>query len=273
MIKLGLERRDWILLFGALISFGCIWLAVREINWMVVHPSFLTGYILAILALSLGFLAIRKRLPGLPIGSASTWLKVHVTSGVVLLFVFWLHLGTIWPSGPFEQIFALSFYLLIGSGLVGRLLQKGLPLVLASTGGEVILERIPREVIRIREQIEDLLIECSAETGELSLALAYEESLAWYFRRPRFVLSSIFGLPRGRHWFNNQAAILERSLSSNQQPYLDQVKILASRKYFLDQHYALQNILKYWLFLHIPAAVFFYVFAIWHTVLVHIYAQ
>ncbi len=273
MTKIALERRDWILLGGGLAVTAAIWLALGQTNWMIIHPAVLTGYTLAAIALSLGLYGVRKRLPGLPIGKASTWLKLHVASGLVLLFAFWLHLGTFWPSGLFEQILALSFYIAIVSGLLGRVIQKTLPLAIASIGDQVILERIPRDIIGLRERVETCLIDCATETGELSLTVAYEETLAWYFRQPRFTWSTLVGMSRGRHWFRNQATILERTLSAKQLPYLEQIKALAARKHVLDRHYALQHMLKAWLFLHIPSATVFAIAAIWHIALVHIYAQ
>ncbi len=273
MIASAPDRRDMALLLGGITALGLIWLATRQISWMVIHPSFLSGYLLALIAISLSFLALRKRLPGLPIGKASTWLKLHVVSGSVLLPVFWLHLGTFWPTGLFEQGLTTLFYALIITGVVGRLLQKVIPILLTSSGYETILERIPRDIIRLRERVEKLLIDCSAETGKRSLATAYEQSFAWYFRQPRFVLASALGVPRGRHWFTNQAKALERSLDKKELDYLERMKALALRKQLLDLHYAKQSLLRYWLFLHVPLAVAFYVAALWHIALVHVYAQ
>lgn len=273
MITSILDRRDSILLLTGLMVTSLIWLATRHVSWMVIHPSFLTGYLLALIAFSQGLLTLRKRLPGLPIGVASTWLKLHVVSGIVLLPVFWLHLGKVWPNGLFEQGLAFLFYLMALTGIMGRLLQKILPIALASSGREVTLERIPGDIIRLREAIERLLIECSEETGKRSLAVAYEQSLAWYFRRPRFIVSCLFGTARGRHWYNNQANVLERALGTKEKVYLERLSTLARQKHLLDLHYAQQSLLRYWLFLHVPIAVAFYVGVTWHMALVHIYAQ
>ena len=84
----------------------------------------------------MALLPLRRRLPGLPIGLMSTWLRVHVVIGVVLLPVFWLHIGRLWPNGLFEQLLAAAFYVVVLSGLSGRLLQKILPTNLTSAGGE-----------------------------------------------------------------------------------------------------------------------------------------
>ncbi|MGH1482665.1 MAG: hypothetical protein ACRBM6_28795 [Geminicoccales bacterium] len=268
-----LDRRDKVLLISGLLVASLIWVATQQISWMVIHPAFLSGYLLAVIAATQGLFTLRKRLPGLPIGAASTWLKLHVVGGLVLLPVFWLHLGKVWPNGLFEQGLACLFYLMILTGILGRLLQKALPIALATSGGEVNFERIPGDIIRLRHAVEQLLIDCAAETGKRSLALAYEQSLGWYFRRPRFLFSCFFGMARGRHWYNNQARVLERTLGADEQGYLEKMSALASKKHLLDLHYAQQGLLRYWLFLHTPIAVAFYVGVIWHIMLVHLYAQ
>lgn len=267
------DRRDQVLLISGLAATALIWLSAREIGWRVIHPSFLSGYLLAFIVAAQGFLSLRKRLPGLPIGAASTWLKLHVVGGVVLLPVAWLHVETLWPTGLFEQGLALLFYLLTLSGILGRLLQKALPMSLASSGGEVIFERIPGEIIRLRQAAERQLIEYAEKTGKGSLTAAYEETLAWYFRRPRFMLSYLLGMARGRHWFNNQARVIAGVLGADEKPYLDRLSALALRKHLLDLHYAQQSLLRSWLFLHVPVAVAFYTGVVWHVLLVHIYAQ
>lgn len=266
-------RRDAALLTAGLTVVTAVWLAGRHISWMIVHPSFLTGYVLVALLLASAMLALRKRLPGMPIGIVSTWLKLHVTIGLVILPIFWLHIGRLWPNGLFEQGLAGIFYALVATGAGGRLLQKILPQGLATAGGEVILERIPGEIISLRGDVERLLVACSEETGKTTLAMAYEQTLAWYFRRPRFFVGHVMGMSKARHWFDNRVGGLERSLDAVERGYLDRIRVLAESKHVLDYHYTLQSLLRGWLFLHVPIAAAFYVLAGWHVVLVHVYAQ
>lgn len=252
---------------------AAVFLASRHVDWRIIHHAFLTGYILALLAFTMLFLSCRKALPALPLGLVSTWLKLHVGTGLLLMPVFWLHIGHIWPNGVFEQLLACLFYSALLSGIAGRALQKILPTNLTATGGEVTRERIPREIIGIRLEVERLLVDSADETGKRSLAMAYEQTLAWYFRKPRFLIAHIIGATSGQHWFDHHAARLALSLDRTERGYLDQIRGLADQKHKLDHHYALQSLLRYWLFFHVPAATAFYVFVIWHIALVHVYAQ
>ena len=65
---------------------------------------------------------------------------------------------------------------------------------------------------------------------------------------------------------------LRRYLNETERGVLDQVEQLAFRKNQLDAHFALQSVLKLWLFVHIPAAVLLLALALWHLLVVNIYA-
>lgn len=256
-----------------LLTLAAVAVARQHVDWRIVHHDFLTGYILAVLVFTMLLLTWRKSLPALPVGLMSTWLKLHVGTGLLLMPVFWLHIGKAWPNGVFEQLLAGLFYMALLSGIAGRLLQRILPTNLTTAGGEVTRERIPREIIGLRLEVEQLLVDCAEKTGKRSLAMAYEQTLAWYFRKPRFMLAYAIGASTGRHWFDHHAQRLALSLDPTERSYLDQIRELAAKKHGLDHHYALQSLLRRWLFVHVPAAVAFYVFAIWHIALVHVYAQ
>ena len=54
---------------------------------------------------------------------------------------------------------------------------------------------------------------------------------------------------------------------------LSQIEALALRKSQLDAHYALQSVLKFWLFFHVPAATLLVLLGSWHLLVVNIYAR
>lgn len=256
-----------------MLTFAAVFLATQQVDWRIIDHAFLTGYMLAALVLSMTLLSVRKQLPALPFGLMSTWLRLHVVIGVVLLPAFWLHIGKAWPNGLFEQILAGVFYIVVLSGFAGRLMQKILPINLATSGSEVTRERIPREIIGLRLEVERLIVACAEDTGKRSLAVGYEQTLAWYFRRPRFLLAHIIGASTARHWFDHHTSRLSLTLDGVERGYLDQIRALAEQKHVLDLHRALQGLLRGWLFAHVPAATAFYVFVTWHIALVHVYAQ
>ena len=178
-----------------------------------------------------------------------------------------------WPGGHYERALALCFYTVMLSGIAGYVLQRLLPRRLTHLEGEVIYERIPSEVFTLRERVEALVLKGVQDAGADTLGRYYLESLHWFFRRPRFFLSHLFGSARGARWIRGHVGALRRYLNETERAALDQIESLALRKNQLDAHYALQSVLKLWLFVHIPSAVLLIVLAFWHLLVVNIYSR
>ena len=123
----------------------------------------------------------------------------------------------------------------------------------------------------IKEDVESLILKCTEETGTSTLGEHYLETLNWYFQKPRFFISNVFGSQISRHWVRQQCIILERFLSQKEREYLDKLYMLAEKKRQIDFHYALQTLLKTWLLVHIPVAVAVMAMVIWHLILILVF--
>jgi hypothetical protein len=231
-----------------------------------------TGWILFAVMVLLAAFNARKKLSMLPLGRARTWLLAHMAGGLLALVLFWIHTGTVWPHGLYLKALAACFYLVSTSGIIGYLLQRIYPKQLTDTGFEIIYEKIPAEITTLREQAGTVVLACTKETGADTLARHYVETLDWYFRRPRFFISHLVGGRKARAWHRQQCATVQRYLDDKGRAFLDQLTRLAERKHDLDVHYALQTILKGWLLIHLPLAVATMTLAVWHVILVHVYA-
>ena len=235
-------------------------------------PAILTGYLQLALLMGLALFAARKRLSMIPVGRASIWMTVHVLAGLLVAAVFWLHSGTVWPGGLYEQVLTALFYIVIVTGILGYVLQTVLPARLTQSGHEIIYERIPVELARLRAAAHEIVLACAEETGSDALAQHYDEVLHWYFQKPRFFLSHAVGAMRAQHWLHHNASGVERYLNEKGMHYHRQLYDLAHEKCSVDLHYAQQSLMKWWLFAHIPPAAALMVFAIWHLILVNVYA-
>src|SRR5262249_28096801 len=71
----------------------------------------LSGWPLLALMCALAFFNWRKKLSMVPVGRASLWLGMHVVGGFLAIGIFFLHTGTVWPTGAYEQVLAALFYL------------------------------------------------------------------------------------------------------------------------------------------------------------------
>lgn len=246
-----------------------------EIRWSadsLGEPLRLTGYLLYGVMFLLAFLNVRKRLSMIPLGRASFWLLLHSLGGVFAIALYWLHAPILWPSGVYEQAIAALVYGVTATGMFGYVIQRVYPARLTQTGLEVIYERIPGEIARIRSDAEAMVIDCTTTTGSDTLARHYFETFDWYFRRPRFAFSYLFGGQRGLQWVHQQWHTVGRYLSAQESAFLDRLTELGYEKTRLDVHYALQSAMKSWLLVHVPLSAALLVMATWHLILVHVYA-
>lgn len=254
-----------------------VWAAVTALAWHTERSlgkaSVVTGYALFAVILSLAFFKVRKRLLVLPLGTVRDWMLGHVVLGVLSVALYFQHAGGVWPEGRYEQVIALVFYVVTVSGIVGYLLQRILPHRLADIEGEVIYERIPAELDALRWQIEELILTAVKELGSDTLGRYYTESLEWFFWRPRFFMAHLVGSGRSSSWIRSRISALRRYLNDGERAYLGRIEELALKKSTLDAHYALQSVLKFWLFFHVPAAVLLVLLACWHLLVVNIYAR
>ena len=207
----------------------------------------------------------------IPLGRASHWLGFHVVVGIVALGLFWLHTGTFWPTGLYEQALAGLVYLLTLSGLFGFLIQKVLPARITDSGVEVIYERAPAEIAMIRDDVEGTVQTATRETGSDVLARQYKSSWMWYFARPRFALASLFNSDKPESWIRGEAAAVRRYLNEAEQGHLDQILEAADYKRRVDLHYWSQGLMKRWLLVHVPLSAAFLLLAIWHMIVVLVY--
>ncbi len=269
-------RRAWLQLgiyWGVAIG---LWLLVAAVAYRAERRlgqgAVITGYALFLVMLALGAFNVRKRLPALPLGTARAWMIAHAALGAVAIPLYFQHSGGLWPHGRYEQLIALAFYATVLSGILGYFLEWLLPRRLTDLGDEVVFERIPAEIATLRERTEALILEAMREAGSSTLGRYYSESLDWYFWRPRFLLGNLFGSNRGARWIRGHVSALHRYVNERERQALDSIEDLALRKSRLDVHYALQGTLKIWLFVHVPAAVLLLALALWHLMVVNVYA-
>jgi hypothetical protein len=113
----------------------------------------------------------------------------------------------------------------------------------------------------------------AGESGHDTLGRYYLETLAWYFARPRFAASHALGGRRAEHWLTRRLDAIERYLSATERRHLGRIAELGAIKTQIDRQYALQSLLKRWTLVHVPLAAAMLVFALWHFVVVHVFAR
>jgi len=268
----AVNRSSWPVWVGGLIAFTglMVWYRLPQLS---LSPAFTTGYILFGLIVFLALYSGRKRLSMLPVGKASVWLTLHLVGGLLALAIFWIHVRTIWPAGAIDQALAALFYGVCLSGVIGYGLQLWLPGRLAHAGREIIYERVPTEVASIRRQVEKAVLEAAGESGNDTLGNDYLQTMAWYFARPRFFWSHVFGGRRAENWMQRHLETIGRYLTDAERKHLTRIAELGAEKRRVDVQYALQGLLKRWTIFHVPLAAAMLGLAVWHLILVHVFAR
>ncbi len=236
-----------------------------------VHPgsAWGIGYGIAATALVVGvfFYAVRRRtIPG-RLGRTWFYLQFHVYGGTLFLLLMFMHVGFRTPHGILTWwLWFLSIWV-VGSGLLGIVLQKWIPTLLnAGLSIEVHYDRIPDLVEQIRERAEHLAATCNPSTRDL-----YRKAMAPALAGPKTRLIYYLDITGGIRARIEQFDYLRDLLSAEEQDKLDTLQDLYKTKLEIDAHYTLQKALRWWLYLHVPVSLVLLVLLALHVFLVAYY--
>jgi hypothetical protein len=182
--------------------------------------------------------------------------------------LFTVHISYRVPSGWFQGILACLYVLVMLSGFFGLFVSRALPKRLAARGGEVLFERIPAIRRDLRERAEALALKSISEVKSATIADFYARELRDFFERQKNIGRHLLEVSSPLNRLLSRIKDLNRYLNEQERAMLDQLVVLVRQKDGLDYHYALQLVLKAWLFVHIPLTYSLLVFTLVHVVLV-----
>ena len=235
--------------------------------------AFMNGWILFAGMALLAIFNLRKKLNILPLLRMSTWLQLHIYTGLLCLLLFLLHTNFSLPNGPFEIILWILYMTMTVSGLVGVLLSRLLPHRISARGERVIFERIPILRAQIARDIEQLAMTSVRETRASTIADFYLAELAPYLERPKHLIGHLIGANKPERRLHVAIRELERYLDERGRQILNEIDSLVSAKADLDYQYATQLTLKSWLFFHLPLNYGLMLFTLAHIVIVYAFAS
>lgn len=250
------------------IAIAIVVLGGRVLTAAHYHEAYVSGWSLFAIVCGLALLGVRKKLSFLPVGSASTWVQVHIYVGVLSGVLYLIHTSGRIPSGIPDILVAAAYVATCVSGLIGLVLSRSIPRLLAGRGTEILFERIPEHIRKLRLEIESL-VTTEDDVPQPILGDLYVEELQQYFRGPRNAMAHMLQLSGPREKLLHQAEERRRFLSSDESETLDQIIKIIVIKDSLDYHFAHQGALKLWLFIHIPATTMLLIFSLLHIFLVH----
>jgi hypothetical protein len=227
-----------------------------------------TGWLLLALVMLLTFFNARKKLPFLPLLSASTWLQAHIYIGWLSCAVFLLHTGARLPTGRLETLLAGAFVAVGASGAFGLWLSRWLPPRLVRSGESLIYERIPALRHRLAEEAREVVHRAETELQSSTLPDFHLRVLHGYFQRVPPLLAPFTGDDPEFHRARLELESTRRYLNESEEGLARALADLLEAKRNLDVQLAGQRLLKLWLFLHIPLTYALLVFIAAHVWLV-----
>ncbi len=262
LLNLGL------LLLSALI----VWLVYRVLQVRLRATAFFTGWFLLGLLLVLTAYNVYKKLPFLPLFASSTWLQFHIYAGWLTVLVFALHSDVGLAHALLGWLLLLLYAGVVVSGVVGLALSRWLAPRLVGRGEEVLFERIPVHLLRIRKEVEELVLQSVATTQSTSIADYYARRLRRFFVRPRHFWRHLLQSQLPRRALLAEANDQHRYMNPEERRIMEAIAQRLAAKDDLDYQYAVQASLKYWLFIHVPLAYSLLIFAALHVLLVYAFA-
>ncbi|MEM8930263.1 MAG: hypothetical protein AAGE94_03765 [Acidobacteriota bacterium] len=202
----------------------------------------------------------------LGLGSAPRWLALHLYGGWLFLVAMFLHSGLQWPDGAFSWCLWLLSVWTVLTGALGLMLQRTVPRLLAAGASvEVHYDRIPALVEDLRRRAEALVA-----AADRPVQVLYRRRLAPVLAAPRRNPAVFLDADGGRRRLE-PVARLRSLLEPDERERLAELEELVRAKLDLDTHFTLQQVLRGWLWLHLPASILLVVLVIVHIASVAYY--
>ena len=256
------KRPRYFLVFGwlALVSL-VFYIVVRLIwGWSPAEPAGLAFGIAAAVLMTLEVLyALRRRLLIRPLNTGQKWLQAHVYGGVLAALFVLIHAGFRWPHGTFGFVLLALTLLVTLTGVLGVIGQKIVPPTLANMGTEAIYERIPEQVATLREEA------TQAVTGASDrLQRFYGSHVQPALAGPAMAWSYLVDVRSDRDRRIAEFDSLRSFVDDADRLRLEQLQTLLVKKIDLEAHYTWQTVLRWWLLVHVPAAMLLYAILVGH---------
>jgi hypothetical protein len=256
------KRGKWFLVFAwTALSGVLIYAVIRFLfGWSPADTGGLAFGIAAAVLMTLEILyALRRRLLIRPLNTGQNWLQAHVYGGALAALFVLIHTGFRWPHGTFGLLLLLLTVLTTISGLLGVVGQKIVPPTLANMGTEAIYERIPEMVAGLRDEAAQ-----AASGASDRLQRFYGTRVQPALAGPAMAWSYLVDVRSDRDRRIAEFDSLRSFMDDADRQRLEQLQTLLVKKIDLEAHYTWQTVLRWWLFVHVPAAMLLFALLIGH---------
>ena len=219
----------------------------------------IAGYALMLYA---GLLGARKKVSVWRIGRAQTWMRGHIWLGLLSMPLILFHGGFAF-RGPLTTVLMWLFFIVIGSGVLGALLQHYIPRMMTSrVPMETIYEEIPHVRAQLCEEADQLVATVYGAEDVSTLADIEQEDRARFREiylgkvRPFLVDPDATQLEladprRSAEVFES----LRRITVASVHPVLNDLENICEEEYQLSRQVRIYRWLHAWLLVHVPLSI------------------
>ena len=233
------------------------------------NKQWFSGWLLVAMIIFLMVYNLRKKLSFLPLGGNAIWMQLHIYVGWTAFFLFLTHIGWRISNGVFGLVFTFTFAGVCVFGILGILISRLISRQLSQHGEQLLFERIPGFARVLQNEAEDIVRASAEQTMSTTLSDLYTSKLSRHFMSPP--RSIWYWMRSNRQLFDlkNELSAQERFMNESERKSAQQLRELIDKRHDLDGQYALQALLKSWLYVHIPLSYSVVLMIIVHITLVY----
>jgi hypothetical protein len=261
----SLRRRRVIACVATLLAIELFWCCNQMIVSRLGNASLFSGSVLLVCLFMLVAIGVRRRLMMLPLWSVSTWLQIHLYTGLFACAVFVIHAPRIIANGWFEGILSWLFIGVSTSGIYGILASRTIPKRLTALSTQPRYDQIDWHRDQYRKNASNVFQSLRQSDGGEVLADFYKKKLEQYFRSGLPLMFRIQPNPRHRRILLAELGDLKRYLGIESSHAAGQFAALIRHRDELDYHHGLQWKLRSWVVLHAGLSLVLVVWALMHA--------
>lgn len=263
--SISLRRRRLIACVATLLAIELFWSCNQIIVSRLGNASLFSGSALLVCLFMLVAIGARRRLMMLPLWSVSTWLQVHLYTGIFACAVFAIHAPKIIANGWFEGILSWLFIGVSASGIYGIYASRTIPKRLTAVPTGPRYDRIDWHRDQYHRAATDVHQSLASGGGGEVLADFYTKKLQPYFASGMPLSFRIQPTPRRRQALLAELGDLKRYLGGESLAAANQLSALIRHRDELDYHHGLQWKLRSWVIVHAAISLVLVVWAVIHA--------
>ena len=249
-MKWSIRQRRIVALLATM-SLLIAWLAgAHWIRISLGHPAIYSGVTLLICLGGLMLIGLRKRLVILPLWSVSTWVQVHIYTGLFACVVFIAHVPSIIASGKLEGPLSWLFVAVAASGFYGVFVSRTAPKRLTAVSIQPRYDRISWHRDQIAIAANKAISELMDTPDRLVLKSFYNQALSSYFASSYSIGYFIYPSSTRRRRLLSALSALDRYLDANVLAASKRLAALIRHRDDLDYQHAIQFRLRAWIVIH-----------------------